>query len=103
MSDRASRRLHRQLQALVRRFAMLRWLPALTGTRPGVLVRAPLAVLLVAGGLLGFLPVLGVWMIPLGLVILAIDLPVLRPGVSAVLIRGRRRLSLWRRGWTGRR
>ena len=103
MSDRASRRLHRQLQALVRRFSGLRWLPALAGTRPGVLLRVPLAVLLVAGGLLGFLPVLGVWMIPLGLLILAIDLPILRPGVSAVLIRGRRRLSLWRRGWTGRR
>ncbi len=31
--------------------------------------------LLVAGGLLGFLPVLGFWMIPLGLTLLSVDLP----------------------------
>ena len=34
--------------------------------------------LLVIGGFLGFLPVLGFWMIPLGLLILSIDLPAVR-------------------------
>jgi hypothetical protein len=33
---------------------------------------------LVLGGLLGFLPVLGFWMIPVGLAILAIDFPPVR-------------------------
>lgn len=103
MRDRHRHRLDRQLNALTRRFPGLRGLVSLTEARPGVILRLPLALLLIMGGLLGFLPVLGFWMIPLGLLILAIDLPILRPGVSAVLIRGRRRLSLWRRGWTGRR
>ena len=33
---------------------------------------------LVIGGLLGFLPILGYWMIPLGLAVLAIDFPLAR-------------------------
>ena len=37
--------------------------------------RVALGVLLVAGGVLGFLPVVGFWMIPLGLAVLAIDSP----------------------------
>ena len=42
---------------------------------------------LVLGGVLGFLPILGFWMIPLGLVVLSIDIPAIR--------RGRRRLTVW--------
>ena len=41
-------------------------------------VRIGLGLLLVGGGLLGFLPVLGFWMIPLGFLVLSIDLPALR-------------------------
>ena len=48
-------------------YRRLRSLPALT--------RTALGVLLILGGLLGFLPVLGFWMIPLGLAIILIDLP----------------------------
>ena len=47
-------------------------LPAHAGLRMG------LGVLLVIGGFLGFLPVLGFWMIPLGLAILSVDLPPVR-------------------------
>lgn len=97
MRDRHRRRLDRQLAALARRFPFLRGLVGLAEARPGVILRLPLGLLLVAGGFLGFLPFLGFWMIPLGLLILAIDLPLLRPGVSAAMIRGRRRLALWRR------
>lgn len=43
--------------------------------------------LLVGGGCLGFLPVLGFWMVPLGLIVLSHDLPSVR--------RRRRRLALW--------
>lgn len=97
MPDRERRRLDRQLQALGRRFPILQRLIALVDARPGVLLRVPLALLLVMGGLLGFLPILGFWMIPLGFVILAIDLPHLQPAVSTTIIRIRRRWSLsWR-------
>jgi hypothetical protein len=42
---------------------------------------------LVIGGILGFLPILGFWMVPLGLLVLSQDLPFVR--------RKRRRLSVW--------
>ena len=41
-------------------------------------VRIPSGVLLVLGGVLSFLPVLGIWMLPLGLALLAEDVPALR-------------------------
>ena len=37
--------------------------------------RPPLGVALIVLGMFGFLPVLGFWMIPLGLAVLAIDFP----------------------------
>jgi hypothetical protein len=43
-----------------------------------VFLRVPLGIALVFGGLLGFLPVLGFWMIPLGLLVLSIDFPPVR-------------------------
>ena len=50
-------------------------------------IRIGLGILLVAGGLVGFLPVLGFWMIPLGLLVLSVDLPIVR--------RWRRQLTVW--------
>ena len=41
----------------------------------------------VACGLLGFLPVLGFWMLPLGLLVLSVDFPIVR--------RWRRQLTVW--------
>jgi len=41
-------------------------------------LRIPAGLLLILGGLLFFLPILGIWMLPLGLLLLAEDLPVLR-------------------------
>lgn len=38
-------------------------------------------------GILGFLPILGFWMVPLGLLILSIDIPAVR--------RWRRRFTVW--------
>lgn len=52
---------------------------------PGV--RTVLGVLLCIGGVLGFLPVLGFWMFPLGLALLALDFPPLE-----------RMLQRWMRG-----
>ncbi len=54
--------------------------------QPGaVWVRVPLAIVLVAGGFVGFLPVLGFWMIPLGVALLALDVPFLRAPLAKFL------------------
>tara|TARA_R100000656_G_scaffold85773_1_gene62406 strand:- start:49 stop:279 length:231 start_codon:yes stop_codon:yes gene_type:complete len=37
-------------------------------------IRVVVGFLLLVGGVLGFLPVLGFWMIPLGIIILSVDL-----------------------------
>lgn len=50
-----------------------------------LLARIAVSLLLVVGGLLSFLPILGVWMLPLGLIILSQDLPFLqRPLLRAL-------------------
>jgi hypothetical protein len=47
--------------------------------RPGYRwVRIPVGVLLVVFGIFGFLPILGFWMIPLGLWLLAVDILAVR-------------------------
>jgi hypothetical protein len=40
-----------------------------------IYARIPLAILLIVGGFLSFLPVLGLWMLPLGLLLFAQDVP----------------------------
>jgi purine-cytosine permease-like protein len=40
--------------------------------------RLVVGILCIFGGLLGFLPVLGFWMVPLGLIILSVDFPFVR-------------------------
>jgi len=48
-------------------------------------VRIPLAILLILGGIFSILPVLGLWMLPLGLLLFAQDLPFLqKPTVRAL-------------------
>lgn len=50
------------------------------------LIRIPLGVLLIIGGIFSILPLLGIWMLPLGLLILAIDIPGLqKPVVRAAI------------------
>lgn len=39
------------------------------------MLRILLGILLIMGGLLGFLPILGFWMLPLGVVVLAREVP----------------------------
>jgi len=43
-----------------------------------IYARVPLAILLIFGGVFSFLPVLGLWMLPLGLVLFAQDVPPLQ-------------------------
>jgi len=59
-------------------------------THPNHWVRKTAGILLVVGGMLGFLPVLGYWMLPLGLALLAVDWPVARRAY-------RRMVSWWGR------
>ena len=56
------------------------------------LLRVVIGCGLLIGGVLGFLPILGFWMVPLGLLILSVDVPAVR--------RLRRRLAVW---WARRR
>jgi len=51
------------------------------------ILRVTIGVLLVIFGLFGFLPVLGFWMIPVGLLVLSVDIPMVR--------RWRRQLTVW--------
>jgi hypothetical protein len=48
-------------------------------------VRIPLAILLIFGGIFSFLPVLGLWMLPLGLLLFAQDVPLLQKPLAKML------------------
>jgi len=50
---------------------------------------------LIIGGILGFLPILGFWMVPLGLLILSID--------SSIIRRWRRRIEVKHGAWLKKR
>ena len=99
---RRERRFQRQFDALervipgsrtpLRRLRSNRWR----------FVRLPLALLFIAGGLVSFLPVLGIWMLPLGLLLLAVDLPCLRGPISTFIIRARRVIRRLKRRWQHR-
>ena len=47
--------------------------------------RIPVGIALTAGGVVGFLPILGFWMLPLGLAVIAQDVPVMRPPLARLL------------------
>ena len=61
------------------------------------LVRMPVGALLTVGGVFSFLPILGVWMLPIGLMLLAVDVPPLQGPVAGTIIRGERWWELRRR------
>jgi hypothetical protein len=58
-------------------------------------VRLLASVLLILGGLLWFLPVLGLWMLPLGLILLIAEFPVPKRWLVRMAMRGER---WWNRG-----
>lgn len=47
--------------------------------------RIPISVILILGGIFSFLPVLGIWMLPLGLILIAQDIPFLQGPIVRVL------------------
>jgi len=76
----------RRMELLIQRLPSafqpkVRWL-----RRPSArLARIAAGVLLILGGLLFFLPILGLWMLPLGLLLLAEDIRPLRRGSHNIL------------------
>lgn len=85
--DRFERRLPRWIGT------PLRWLRAPSSRW----VRIPVGVLLIVAGVFSFLPLLGLWMLPLGLLLLAQDLPFLRRPTRWMLILLERRWVRWKR------
>ena len=95
MTDKDKRRLNRHLDRWQERIPdwaarALGWLRKPSSRW----VRIPVGVALVCAGFLGFLPVLGVWMLLPGLLLLALDLPFLRRPMRVLIVRGKR---WWRR------
>jgi hypothetical protein len=93
----ADRRFQRQFDALTRLVPPLKRPLGVLRRRGWQPVRILLALFFIAGGVFSFLPFLGAWMLPLGFLLLAVDLPFLRRPISALNIRTRRRLSIWAR------
>jgi hypothetical protein len=98
MSGKDEARLNRRLDRVERRLP--RWL----GRGMGRLreptsrwVRVPVGILLIVGGIFSILPVLGLWMLPLGMLLLAQDLPFLRRPTRRGLLWGERRWLRWKR------
>jgi hypothetical protein len=86
------RRLRRLLRRLPNRMqAITRWLrkPASRWAR------TPAGILLIIGGCLAILPVFGLWMLPLGLMLLADDISPLRRGRDRALDWLERRRPNW--------
>jgi hypothetical protein len=100
MTDEKSR-LHRQFDAIGRMVPVSRRIidPLIHGRLRRF--RLPIACVLIVGSFLSILPIFGVWMLPLGFLLLALDVPLLRPFVSNLLIRARRRIAVWRHSGVG--
>ena len=93
----ADARLNRQFERIGRQVpataGFLRWV-----RQPHMhLVRIPLALLLILGGVFSFLPILGLWMLPLGLLVLAVDVPALKGPVGNAIVRLQRWIATTRR------
>jgi hypothetical protein len=77
--DRQLRRFARRMPPRLASFVIWLWQPE------RVWLRLPMAAALIIGGLLSFLPVLGSWMLPLGLVLAARDIPFLQTPMARML------------------
>ena len=98
MPDRDAERLDRKIDQIADELpesagGFLRWLKSPSSGW----VRIPIASLLIVGGVVGFLPVLGFWMIPLGLLFLAPDVPFLQRPILHALTWLERRWVQWKR------
>lgn len=95
--NRDEQRLNHQLDRMEQ--ALPRWLHhSLRWLREpkAAWVRIPAGILLVLGGIFSILPLLGLWMLPLGLILLAQDIPFLRRPIRRMLIWLERRWIRWK-------
>lgn len=67
------------------------------------MVRLPLGILFVCAGFLWFLPALGLWCLPIGLVLIAQDVPFLRRPVGRMTLNLLDRWTRLRQWWARRR
>lgn len=58
--------------------------------RKAIWIRIPAGALLIVAGVFGFLPVLGFWMIPIGVILIGRDIPFVRGLALRVIQRFRR-------------
>jgi hypothetical protein len=94
-ANRYDWRLELLIDRLPRHFrSTIRWLRQPSA----VWIRSPAGVLLTCGGFLGFLPIFGFWMLPLGLALLADDVPPLRSVRFQILNWIERRHPYWLSG-----
>jgi hypothetical protein len=87
MIDKDEERLNRQLDRIERELPRgvgrsIRWLRAPSSHW----LRIPAGLALILGGIFSILPILGLWMLPLGLLLLAQDLPFLRRPMGRALL-----------------
>lgn len=66
-------------------------------------VRIPVGILLILGGIFSIFPVLGLWMLPIGLLLLAQDIPFLRRPMRKALSWTERQWTRWKRSRRNRR
>lgn len=99
MSDKDHRRFERQFSRLQNGLpkTFREWVIWLRKPYARV-VRIPLGIVLIIGSVFSFLPILGLWMLPFGLLLLAVDLPVLQGPIADSIIRLRRWWENRRRG-----
>jgi hypothetical protein len=96
MTSKSAQRLNRLFDKLERKIPRTAggWLSRLRRPEARCI---PLGILLVLGGIFSFLPVLGIWMLPLGLLLLAVDLIFLQGPVNLAILRGGRWWTTWQR------
>jgi hypothetical protein len=89
--------LEREIPGRLQRF--IRWLRRPQARK----VRIPLGVVCILGSFFWFLPVLGLWFLPLGLLLIAQDVPFLRRPVGKMTLYLLERWKQLRKWWTRRR
>ena len=87
--------VYRRIPVSISRF--IRWLrqPA------SFTVRWIVAILFIVGGIFSFLPILGIWMLPLGLLLIAQDLPALQKPIVAALVWTEAKWKALKAKWQG--
>jgi hypothetical protein len=97
MAAKQRDRLNRQFDRLQRSVPLSRGFLDWARKPSSRILRIPLGILLIFGGIFSFLPILGVWMLPLGLLLLALDLPILQGPLNNAILRGQRWWQNFRR------